>query len=470
MFDIIVREAASRFGLGDRAATLVQTVVAYVINRDTGGIAGLVQRFRDAGLGDIAQSWVSGGTQAQAMTTTQSEVMFGQKGGLLDMVTSKLGISRELALPALGYILPSVIGKLTPNGSIPSNVPDEVHQFVGAGAASEIAGRSHMMSDGSASDGSGLWKWLALLAAGVLAVLLLMKCSDTENPTLPSENIAPVETVTDAVSEAADSAMESAGNTADGVVDAVEQAGDAAGSVAGEAVDGATDAVQKAGEIAGDAADTATDAAADAVEKAGDVAGDAANAAGTAADAAADAVKKAGDAVGGAAGKALDGAADAVEKTGEAAGNAADATAEAAGAAKDAIVGLFVDTSKDVLKKASEDKKVQLAERDGVPVMKVFFDTGKYDVSPAFKDLSADMVKHMADTEAAKIVVQGFNDPSGDAAANEKLSKNRAQAVRDALVALGVAEERIELRKPNSTVPEGGSFEEMRRVEVTAVE
>lgn len=460
MFDIIVREAASRFGLGDRAATLVQTVVAYVINKDTGGIAGLVQRFRDAGLGDIAQSWVSGGTQAQAMTTDQSEVMFGQKGGLLDMVTSKLGISREVALPALAYILPSVIGKLTPSGSIPTNVPDEVHQFVGTGTASDIAGRSHMAGS---SDGSGLWKWLALLAAGVLAVLLLMKCSDTENPVLPSENIAPVETVTDAVGAATDSVV-------DGAANALEQTGDAVGDVA-----------ENAGNVVGEAADALTDGASSAVEKTGDVAGDAVDAAQKLGDAAADAadktvegatdaVEKAGDAVGGAAEKALDGASEAVDKTSAAASSAVDATADAANAAKNAIASLFVDTSKDVLKQASDDKKVQLAERDGTPVLKVFFDTGKYAVNPAFKDFAADVVTRVGEKADTKVVVQGFSDPSGNAAANEELSKNRAKAVRDALLALDIADDRIELRKPNSTVPEGGSYEEMRRVEVTVEE
>lgn len=482
MFDIIVREAASRFGLGDKAATLVQTAVAYVINKDTGGIAGLVQRFRDAGLGEIAQSWVSGGTQAQAMTTEQSEVMFGQKGGLLDMVTSKLGISREVAMPALAYILPSVIGKLTPNGSIPTRVPDEVHQFVGAGAASDIVDRAH---GNGAADNSGMWKWLALLVAGALAVLLLLKCSDTDTAELPSENIAPVETVSGAVAEAAGSVAETAGDVVDGAVSAAEQAGDAAGSAVTDAVEGAAEAAKDVGSAAGDAAEAAVEGAAGAAEKAGD-----------AVDGAAEAAKKVGAAAGEAGEAVVQGAAEAVEKTGEAAktavegageaaakaadtaaaktGEAVSAAADAASAAKDAasdaIASLFVDTSKDVVKRQSEDRKVQLAERAGVPLMKVFFDTGKHDVSAAFAELSADVVKHLAEHENARVVLQGFNDPRGDAAVNAELSKKRAQAVRDALVKQGVAAERVELRKPNSTVPEGGSYDEMRRVEVTVQE
>ena len=37
MFDLIIREAASRFGLGDKAGPLVQMLLAYFTNKDTGG-------------------------------------------------------------------------------------------------------------------------------------------------------------------------------------------------------------------------------------------------------------------------------------------------------------------------------------------------------------------------------------------------------------------------------------------------
>ena len=59
----------------------------------------------------------------------------------------------------------------------------------------------------------------------------------------------------------------------------------------------------------------------------------------------------------------------------------------------------------------------------------------------------------------------GFHDPSGDAAQNAELAKQRAQSVRNALVAGGVATDRIKFRKPESTVGTG-SPEEGRRVEI----
>ena len=65
----------------------------------------------------------------------------------------------------------------------------------------------------------------------------------------------------------------------------------------------------------------------------------------------------------------------------------------------------------------------------------------------------------------AIVLLSGFHDPSGDAAHNAALAKARAEAVRNALVAAGVAPERVKLRKPETTVG-SGSPEEGRRVEV----
>ena len=75
----------------------------------------------------------------------------------------------------------------------------------------------------------------------------------------------------------------------------------------------------------------------------------------------------------------------------------------------------------------------------------------------------ADVVKGIADGK--KAVVSGFHDATGDAAMNAELAKQRALAVRDTLTSLGVAEDKIELKKPEETTA-GGSDAEARRVEV----
>ena len=57
--------------------------------------------------------------------------------------------------------------------------------------------------------------------------------------------------------------------------------------------------------------------------------------------------------------------------------------------------------------------------------------------------------------EGKKAVVSGYTDASGDPAMNEELAKQRAFAVRDALKAAGVAEDKIELKKPEQMTGSG---------------
>ena len=96
-------------------------------------------------------------------------------------------------------------------------------------------------------------------------------------------------------------------------------------------------------------------------------------------------------------------------------------------------------------------------------VVKFYFATAKAELAAGANEALADVVKGVAEGKTA--VVSGFHDATGDAAMNEELAKQRAFAVRDALKALGVAEDKIELKKPEVTTA-SGSNAEARRVEV----
>ncbi|MBK6743442.1 MAG: cytochrome-c oxidase, cbb3-type subunit III [Hydrogenophilales bacterium] len=107
-------------------------------------------------------------------------------------------------------------------------------------------------------------------------------------------------------------------------------------------------------------------------------------------------------------------------------------------------------------------------EAAGPAVAKVFFEVG---TASAPADLAATLqaiVDHATANADSKVAISGFHDPSGNQVANEELAKNRAKAVREALKAAGIAEERIEMRKPADTQG-AGSAEEARRVEVSII-
>jgi outer membrane protein OmpA-like peptidoglycan-associated protein len=96
-------------------------------------------------------------------------------------------------------------------------------------------------------------------------------------------------------------------------------------------------------------------------------------------------------------------------------------------------------------------------------VVKFFFATASAELATGANEALGELIK--AVSTGKLVVISGYHDATGDAALNEELAKKRALAVRDALLALGVAEAGIELKKPELTTG-SGSLREARRVEV----
>jgi outer membrane protein OmpA-like peptidoglycan-associated protein len=96
-------------------------------------------------------------------------------------------------------------------------------------------------------------------------------------------------------------------------------------------------------------------------------------------------------------------------------------------------------------------------------VVKFYFASGKSALAAGGAEALGQVVKEVAAGKRA--VVSGFHDSTGSAAANAELAKQRALAVRDALQSLGVASDKIELKKPEQ-LQGTGSNAEARRVEV----
>ena len=93
-----------------------------------------------------------------------------------------------------------------------------------------------------------------------------------------------------------------------------------------------------------------------------------------------------------------------------------------------------------------------------------YFASGKAELAPGANEALTEVVEGVA--QGKKAIVSGFHDATGSAEVNAELSKQRAFAVRDALVALGVSESSIELKKPEQMQVSAGSDAEARRVEV----
>ena len=102
---------------------------------------------------------------------------------------------------------------------------------------------------------------------------------------------------------------------------------------------------------------------------------------------------------------------------------------------------------------------------EGDALAKIYFAVGAATLDEADKGVVAKTMEALATNSNAIVLLSGFHDQSGDPAHNAELAKQRALSVRDALVAGGVAMERVKMRQPESTVGTG-SAEEGRRVEI----
>jgi outer membrane protein OmpA-like peptidoglycan-associated protein len=110
---------------------------------------------------------------------------------------------------------------------------------------------------------------------------------------------------------------------------------------------------------------------------------------------------------------------------------------------------------------------VVASERDGKPMLTVYFDTAKTNLPTDFDKVAAVIKDYAAKNADAKFAVSGFNSPTGSAAGNERLSKGRAENVGAALQKLGVSAGAVELVKPVAATQGTGEDSQARRVEVT---
>ena len=82
------------------------------------GLADIVNKFQQGGLGDIANSWVGTG-ENQPVSADQISSVLGS--GKLSELANQFGISTEDIAGGLSKILPDLVNQATPNGEVPQS-------------------------------------------------------------------------------------------------------------------------------------------------------------------------------------------------------------------------------------------------------------------------------------------------------------------------------------------------------------
>ncbi len=85
------------------------------------GLSGLISRFQQAGLGQIAQSWISNQTPNQSVTPEQVHTALGDQH--VSALAEQIGLPKSGLVSMLATVLPKLVDSLTPNGQLP-HAPD----------------------------------------------------------------------------------------------------------------------------------------------------------------------------------------------------------------------------------------------------------------------------------------------------------------------------------------------------------
>jgi OmpA-OmpF porin, OOP family len=135
LFDALINDIAGRFGLGASAGPLVREVLNLVTG-SPGGLSGFLDKLKSAGLGSEITSWL-GQSDPPALSAKQIDSAVGSTA--LGGIASRLGLGSSAVATAAGYLLPKLIGTLTPGGTIPTSLSSDVLNFLSPSVTQRVA-------------------------------------------------------------------------------------------------------------------------------------------------------------------------------------------------------------------------------------------------------------------------------------------------------------------------------------------
>jgi uncharacterized protein YidB (DUF937 family) len=98
------------------AGRLLEGVLDAIGDDRSGGLDGLTKRSQQQGLGDVLASWIGSGPN-RAISSSEVTDLLGRER--VDDIAQRAGVSTAQAPGILAAVLPALIDKLTPDGSVP---------------------------------------------------------------------------------------------------------------------------------------------------------------------------------------------------------------------------------------------------------------------------------------------------------------------------------------------------------------
>ena len=117
LLDELAGKAQGMFGGAEGTSSeLLKGVMDMLSSSQSGGLSGLVQAFKDKGLGDVVSSWVGTGENLPLNADQVSNTLGSET---IQNLAAKAGVSSTEVSSLLAQQLPGLIDKLTPDGVVP---------------------------------------------------------------------------------------------------------------------------------------------------------------------------------------------------------------------------------------------------------------------------------------------------------------------------------------------------------------
>lgn len=107
--------AGKLFNRGNQNNAL-NAIMSVLGNQQEGGLAGLVNKFKANGLGDVVDSWISTGKN---LPITPDQIHQALGSDMVKKLAARAGTSIDEIATHLSQLLPQVVDKLTPDGTLP---------------------------------------------------------------------------------------------------------------------------------------------------------------------------------------------------------------------------------------------------------------------------------------------------------------------------------------------------------------
>jgi len=116
LFDEVVGKLGGMLGGSEgEGQGLLGGVMEMLTSGEGGGLGGLVQTFKDKGLGEVISSWVGTGENLPINADQIKEALGSET---IQNMAAKVGIAPEDLSAKLSEYLPVIIDKLTPDGTV----------------------------------------------------------------------------------------------------------------------------------------------------------------------------------------------------------------------------------------------------------------------------------------------------------------------------------------------------------------